>query len=221
MNFKFNYYWLLALVPAIFIIWFFVSKHENRPVRYLAYFGPKNALKINDTDYHSVPDFDFVDQYNEPVTQKTIEGKIYVAEYFFTTCQSICPIMNRNLERINKEFKNEPDFLILSHTVDPETDSVPVLLDYAKRHGVADKKWLFVTGEKAKLYELARKGYLLNADQGNGGEEDFIHTQNFALIDKERHIRGFYDGTDSAEISRLNTEIKLLIDEYRYKKTGS
>ena len=78
-----------------------------------------------------------------------------------------------------------------------------------------------MTGEKAKLYELARKGYLLNADQGNGGEEDFIHTQNFALIDKERHIRGFYDGTDSAEISRLNTEIKLLIDEYRYKKTGN
>jgi len=104
--------------------------------------------------------------------------------------------------------------MILSHTVDPETDSVRVLLDYAKAHGVNDLKWQFLTGEKQKLYNLARKGYLLNAEEGNGGEEDFIHTQNFALIDKEGHIRGFYDGTDSLEINRLILEVNLLKKEY-------
>lgn len=101
--------------------------------------------------------------------------------------------------------------------MDPETDSVPVLLEYAKFKGVTNKSWLFVTGPKQKLYELARKGYLLNAEEGNGGEEDFIHTQNFALIDKERHIRGFYDGTDSLEINRLIKEINLLYKEYDFK----
>lgn len=220
MKSKFNYYWLLALLPAIFIGWYFSSRANNRPIRYLAYFGPKNALKINDTQYHYIPDFKFINQYGETVTQKTTENKIYITEYFFTTCQSICPIMNTNLVRVYNEFKGEPDVMILSHTVDPETDSVPVLLDYAKRHGVNDKKWLFVTGSKPALYELARKGYLLNAESGNGGEEDFIHTQNFALVDKERHIRGFYDGTDSTEINRLIGEINILLHEYRYKDTN-
>lgn len=217
MKIKFNYYWLLVLVPAIFVTWYFLQRMENRPVRYLLYFGPKNALKTSDTLYHSIPEFEFVNQYGEKVTNSTFKNKIYVTEYFFTTCQSICPVMNDNLQTIYSEFKNEPDFMILSHTVDPETDSVPVLLDYAKRHGVSDRKWQFVTGEKTKLYELARKGYILNAEEGNGGPEDFIHTQNFALIDKDRHIRGYYDGTDSAEVRRLSSEIKLLLNEYTYK----
>jgi protein SCO1 len=214
MKFKVNYYWLLLLTPALFILWFFKSEKESKPVRYLAYYGPKNALKINDTTYHSIPDFDFTNQYGKKFGKKDVKGKIYITEYFFTTCKSICPIMNNNLQRVYAEFKNDEDFLILSHTVDPETDSVSVLLDYAKAHGVNDLKWQFLTGEKQKLYELARKGYLLNAEEGNGGEEDFIHTQNFALIDKEGHIRGFYDGTDSLEINRLILEVNLLKKEY-------
>lgn len=217
MNFKFSYYWLLILIPAFFISWYFISEKEDRPVRYLAYFGPKNALKVNDTTYHFIPAFEFTDQDNEKVTLQTVKNKIYVTEYFFTTCQSICPIMNDHLERVYKEFKSRPDFLIVSHTVDPETDSPAVLKEYARLHGVDDKKWLFVTGPKQKLYELARKGYLLNAEEGNGGAEDFIHTQNFALIDKEQHIRGFYDGTDSLEVNRLMQDIKLLFKEYDYK----
>jgi protein SCO1 len=217
MNIKFNYYWLLFLLPAIFVSWYFFSKAENRPIRYLAYFGPKNALKVNDTLYHFIPDFEFTNQFNEKINQTTLKNKFYVTEYFFTTCQSICPIMNTNLERVYKEFKNNPDFLILSHTVDPETDSVNTLMNYAMQHGVTDKKWLFLTGDKKKLYELARKGYLLNAEEGNGDADDFIHTQNFALIDKDKHIRGFYDGTDSLEINRLIGEIKLLEKENEYK----
>jgi protein SCO1 len=218
MKSKFNYYWLLLLIPICFILWFMVSKKEDKPARFLAYFGPKNALKLNDTTYHAIPDFEFISQDHEMINQKSVENKIYVTEYFFTTCQSICPIMNKNLDRVYEEFRVREDFLILSHTVDPETDSVAVLKQYALAHNVKDKKWLFVTGPKKELYELARRGYLLNAEEGNGGEEDFIHTQNFALIDKERHIRGFYDGTDSLEINRLIQDIHLLYKEYEYKK---
>jgi len=216
MNYK-NYYWYLLLIPLAFISWFFISKNENKPARYLPYFGPKKELKINDTTYHIIPDFDFTDQYNKSVTLQTVKNKIYVTEFFFTTCQSICPVMNDNLAKVYATFKNDDDFLILSHTVDPETDSVSVLKDYANIRNVKDKKWLFVTGSKQALYSMARKGYLLNAEEGNGGADDFIHTQNFALIDKDRHIRGYYAGTDSAEVERLIREIRILKKEYEYK----
>jgi protein SCO1/2 len=217
MNFKFSYYWLLALIPIVFIGWYFKSTQEIQAPRLLPYYGQRHTVKINDTGYHQVPNFEFINQFGEKVTEQTIRNKIYISEYFFTTCQSICPIMNANLDKVYAAFRDDPDFLILSHTVDPEVDSIPVLLDYAKKHGVKDKKWLFLTGEKKSLYELARKGYLLNDESGDGGIEDFIHTQNFALIDKERHIRGFYAGTDSLEIVRLIQEINLLKMEYAYK----
>lgn len=216
--FKDKYYWLLLLVPSIFIGWYFYSKKELKPIRTLAYFGPKNAIKVNDTTYHTIPPFFFIDQNNQKVTEQTVKDKIYVTDFFFTTCQSICPIMSNQLERVYKHFKTRNDILILSHTVEPEIDSVPQLLEYAKLHGVNDERWLFLTGEKKHLYQLARKGYLLNAEQGNGDAEDFIHTQNFALIDKERRIRGFYDGTDSVDISRLLIEIQILLDEYAFKE---
>jgi protein SCO1/2 len=217
MNSKFNYYWLLLLLPLAFLGWYYLSEKENKPLRYLPYFGPKQALKVNDTLYHFIPAFEFTDQDNQKVDLATVKDKIYVTEYFFTTCKSICPIMNTNLEQVYKTFKDRPDFLILSHTVDPETDSVPVLKEYALQHGVKDRRWLFLTGPKKELYDLARKGYLLNADEGNGDSEDFIHTQNFALIDKEQHIRGFYDGTDSLEIKRLIQDLNVLFKEYDYK----
>lgn len=221
MNGKFNYYWLLIFIPVVFITWYLFRAQEDKPITHLAYFGPKHALKVNDTTYHFIPDFEFTNQFNKKVTQETLKNKIYVTEYFFTTCQSICPVMNTNLERVYKEFKDEPDFMIVSHTVDPEMDSVPVLMEYAKKHGVISNKWLFLTGEKSKLYSLARKGYLLNAEEGNGDADDFIHTQNFALIDKDKHIRGFYDGTDSLEINRLIQDVKLLVKEYDYKERTS
>lgn len=218
MNTKGKYYWLLVLIPLAFVTWFFISKSENKPMRTLPYFGKKQTMQQGDTSYHTVKPFAFVDQYNEKVTEETVQGKIYVTDFFFTTCQSICPIMSTELERVYKTFEKKPEVMILSHTVDPEEDSVNVMLNYAKLHGVTDKRWLFLTGDKKHLYDLARQGYLLNAEEGNGGEEDFIHTQNFALVDKERHLRGFYDGTDSAEVSRLIIDIKLLLEEYDYKE---
>ena len=219
MIIKNKYNWMfLIFVPCIFVIWFFINKNEHKPIRTLAFFGPKNFHKINDTSYHTIPPFYFTNQFNQKVTEQTVNGKVYVTDFFFTTCKSICPVMSNSLERVYTKFKIRNDFLILSHTVDPETDSVAPLLDYSKLHNVSDDKWLFLTGDKKSLYEVARKGYLLNADIGSGGPDDFIHTQNFALIDKERHIRGFYDGTDNLEIKRLMNDIDLLFEEYVYKE---
>jgi protein SCO1 len=139
-----------------------------------------------------------------------VKGKVYVVDYFFTTCQSICPIMSKQLDRVYREQK---DVLILSHTVDPETDTPGALNAYAKKFNADSKRWIFLTGSKPELYDLARTGYLLDAQEGNGGEEDFIHTQNFALIDKKGRIRGYYDGTDSSSVSDLITDIDFLLEE--------
>lgn len=214
---KSKYYWLLLALPLFFMIWYFISKRENKPLRELPYYGPKTYGAKKDTNYHTIGNFCFTDQYGRNISKDSLKGFVYVTEYFFTTCKSICPVMNHHLETVYKQFAHRKDFRILSHTVDPETDSVPVLAAYAKQRGVGDTRWLFVTGKKKELYELARKSYLLNAEEGNGDSEDFIHTQNFALIDKDFHIRGFYDGTDSLEIVRLMNEINVLLLEYDYK----
>jgi len=218
MNTKGNYYWLLLIIPAIFVAWYFFNKSEQKPIRTLPYFGQKNSIKDGDTAYHKVKPFLFINQYGGNVTEETVKGKIYVTDFFFTTCQSICPIMSNELERVYKQFATNKDVLILSHTVAPEEDSVNVLMDYAKLHGVTNKQWLFLTGDKKHLYDMARTSYLLNMEEGNGDADDFIHTQNFALVDKESHLRGFYDGTDSLEVSRLITDLKLLLEEYAYKE---
>lgn len=218
MNTKGNYYWLLLIIPLAFVGWYFFNKNEHKPLRTLPYFGQKNSIKEGDTTYHTVKPFCFINQYNEKVTEETVKGKIYVTDFFFTTCQSICPIMSTELERVYKQFASNKDVLILSHTVAPEEDSVNVMMDYAKLHGVTNKQWLFLTGDKKHLYDMARTSYLLNMEEGNGDADDFIHTQNFALVDKERHLRGFYDGTDSLEVSRLIVDMNLLLEEYAYKE---
>ena len=216
--FKNKTYLFVLIAIAIIAGLYYLSTKRPQPIRTLPYFEPKNYTNTKSAAHHAVQDFSFTNQFNEKVTEQTVKQKLYVTDFFFTTCQSICPIMSNQLERVYKEFKSRNDFLILSHTVNPETDSVPQLLHYAEQHGVTDKHWLFLTGDKKQLYELARKGYLLNAEEGDGGEDDFIHTQNFALVDKERHIRGFYDGTDSAEVTRLIADIHLLFEEYAYKE---
>ncbi len=204
----------IALIAA-----YFFRKNENKPLYLLPHYGPKtyNAEKV-DTNYHSIPNFGFTNQYNELITQENTKGKIYVADYFFTTCQSICPIMSNQMERVAAKFASNPDILFLSHTVNPEEDSVPVLMNYALQHHAVKNKWHFLTGNKKDLYDIARKGYLLNAEEGDGGEDDFIHTQNFALIDKQRHIRGFYDGTDSVSINKMIIDIEMLLKEENAQK---
>lgn len=211
-------YLLLVLVPVTFVAFYFIKKNDPKPIRTLPYFGPKTYSHTRDTVYHAIPDFEFVNQLGEKVSQEKVKGKIYAADYFFTTCQSICPIMSNQMERVARQFRNNPSVLFLSHTVNPEEDSVPVLKEYADRHHADPQQWLFLTGNKKELYGLARKGYLLNAEEGDGGEDDFIHTQNFALVDKERHIRGYYDGTDSLDMNRLINDIQILLNEYNWKE---
>ena len=166
---------------------------------------------------HRVSSFSFLNQDGKVVSDETVSGKVYVVDYFFTTCGSICPIMTGQMRRIQVAFIHEDDLLILSHTVWPEVDSVPQMKKYALEKGVKSGKWHLLTGEKEKLYELARKSYFVlkpaEAENTGDGNSDFIHTNNFVLVDRERRIRGYYDGTDSTEVSELIVDIQSLLDE--------
>lgn len=165
--------------------------------------------------YHKIADFSLTNQNGETITQNTYKDKIYVADFFFTTCQTICPIMTDHMVDIQDEIKNDDDIMLLSHTVTPEIDSVAQLKKYAIKKGVNDKKWNLVTGDKKQIYDLARKSYLAVKDQDYGDQYDMIHTENFMLIDKKRQIRGFYDGTNPEDIQRLIQDIETLKKEYQ------
>ena len=163
--------------------------------------------------YHTIADFSFTNQNGETITQKDYEGKIYVADFFFTTCATICPKMTINLEEIQAAFAKNAKVKLLSHTVFPETDSVPVLKAYAKKHHVDDTQWNLVTGDKKEIYAIARKSYL--AVKMGKPEElyDMVHTENFVLVDTKKRVRGFYDGTNKEDMKRLIEYITFLINE--------
>jgi protein SCO1/2 len=166
--------------------------------------------------YHKIAPFELINQNGDTVTDADYQGKIYVADFFFTTCPSICPIMTKNMTMIQEEFKNDPDVLLLSHSVTPEIDSVAVLREYADRKGVMDAKWNLVTGDRQQIYNLARKSYLAVKKNKYGGENAMIHTENFLLIDKEGRLRGrSYDGTDVEEIQALIADIYVLKESYK------
>jgi len=165
--------------------------------------------------YHKIADFSLVNQNGETITQDNYKDKIYVADFFFTTCQTICPIMTDHMKAIQNELIDDKDVLLLSHSVTPEIDSVAQLKRYAVEKGVIDAKWNLVTGDKKQIYELARKSYLAVKSDGDGGPYDMIHTENFMLIDKKNQIRGFYDGTNKEDIDRLLNDIEVLKEEYK------
>jgi protein SCO1 len=166
-----------------------------------------------------VQPFSFVNQEGKRVTEKDVLGKVYVAEYFFTTCEGVCPKMNRNMKTIYEAYKNEDGFLILSHTVDPDTDTIGRMKAYADSLGANASKWLFLTGRKDSLYNSARVSYLLDDPKNNSVkiEDQFLHTQFFALVDKQGRVRKIYDGLKKDEISELNKDISKLLSE---KKAG-
>jgi protein SCO1/2 len=216
---------LLISAALIAVIVGYLKINDKKPLRYLPYFGIqrvdtilKSGMYTKDTVFHTVQDFNFVNQDGKNVSQKDFDGSIYVTDFFFTTCQSICPIMSKEMEKVAAAYKGNSKVKILSHTVNPEFDSVPVLKAYAQQHNADVKQWMFVTGNKQELYAIARTGYYLNAEQGDGGPEDFIHTQNFALVDMEKHLRGYYDGTKPEEVDQLIKDIALLLKEYDYKQ---
>ena len=169
---------------------------------------------IHVSKYHKISDFILTNQNGKEITQADYKDKIYVADFFFTTCQDICPVMTKNMYELQEELKNDNEILLLSHTVIPEFDTVKRLKEYAIENNVDDSKWNLVTGDKKQIYELARKSYLAVEDS-NFNEFDMIHTENFMLIDKEKQIRGFYDGTNSEEINRLLKDIEVLKQSYK------
>ncbi|WP_339610885.1 SCO family protein [uncultured Planktosalinus sp.] len=163
--------------------------------------------------YHTIADFSLANQNGDTITQKNYQDKIYIADFFFTTCPTICPIMTDNMLKLQEKLKDQDDVLLLSHTVTPEIDSVPVLKAYAEKKGVNDAKWNLVTGDKKHIYDLARKSYLVAKDEPYGGNYDMIHTENFVLVDAQKRIRGFYDGTNWEEMEELLEDLKILLRE--------
>lgn len=164
--------------------------------------------------YHTIADFSLTNQNGKTITQEDYKDKIYVADFFFTTCPTICPIMTKNMASLQEKILDDQDVMLLSHSVTPEIDSVPQLKKYALEKGVRDSKWNLVTGDKKQIYELARKSYMAVKTDGDGGQYDMIHTENFILVDKERRIRGFYDGTKPEEIEVLLEDLETLKSSY-------
>ena len=175
----------------------------------LPIFGERELVGV-DTVYHTIAPFQFVDQDSALITNETFSGKIYVADFFFTSCRTICPIMKTQMLRVYEATQQMPDVLIVSHTIDPDYDTVALLRDFAQRLGVASSKWHFVTGEKDSIYKIAQTSYFATAMEDKTEPDGFIHSGAFLLIDKKQRIRGKYDGTKEEDVNRLIADIKKL-----------
>ena len=198
-------------IIAISIFYSILKPKETLPIYQPAQVNAKLvdtsiAYKIK---YHTISDFSLINQNGDTITEAFYDDKIYVADFFFTTCQSICPIMTKNMKEVQDKLINDKEILLLSHSVTPEIDSVEQLKRYAISNQINDDKWNLVTGDKKQIYNLARKSYLAVEDDPLGNY-DMIHTENFILIDKKKQIRGFYDGTLESEIIRLLDDIEIL-----------
>lgn len=209
---------LLALSSVIIVLMYQALKPEKRlPVYQPSMVNPElvDSTLVYVKKYHSIADFKLINQNGDTISQADYADKIYIADFFFTTCPTICPVMTANMADIQQIIKGDDEVMLLSHSVTPEIDSVPQLKKYALEKGVIDAKWNLLTGDKKQIYELARKSYLAVLTDGDGGPYDMIHTENFILVDKERRIRGFYDGTSSEEVAQLLEDLKVLKSSYR------
>jgi protein SCO1 len=184
-------------------------KKEEPP---LPIFGER-TVNGADTLYHTIAPFQFVDQDSVVVTNQTFRGKIYIADFFFTSCRTICPIMKTQMLRVYDSLKNDPEILILSHTIDPEYDTVALLHDFANRLGVKSDKWHFVTGVKDSIYKIAQTSYFATAMEDKTEPDGFIHSGAFLLLDKQGRIRGKYDGTKEEDVNRLIEDVGRLKKE--------
>jgi protein SCO1/2 len=192
------------------------SRVDALPFFNEASFTPKwispKSKELN--NFHKIPDFELVNQNGEKVTQKTFENKIYITDFFFTTCPGICPMMTDSMLKLQEEFKNDTAVLFLSHSVTPTIDSVSKLKEYALENGIIDKRWYLVTGNKKEIYDLGRKFYFVEQDLGKPkGIDAFLHTENFVLIDKNKHIRGIYNSLNRASLAQLIIDVKALQKE--------
>lgn len=205
----------ILFFPSLF--WLLLTTGKNH-FKHLEYFGQKIVTEKGDTLYHTIPSFSFINQEGKRITDKDLDGKIYVANFFFASCTNVCPKMNEQLQRVAEKFKDNDQIKFLSHTIDPESDSVPVLSDYAMKHNADNKQWWFLTGSKDSIYTLAREGYISIVGEASRDRNDIPHSQNLFLVDKEKHIRGIYDGLEPAEVDTLIDEISVLLQEYKEKK---
>lgn len=216
--YKYRKFFIVLIVFSVVTISLFYS--ALKPKKTLPIYNPAdvNPELVDSTvqyksKYHTIADFSFINQNGDTITQKNYDGKIYVADFFFTTCGSICPKMTTNLEDVQKAVLNNPKVMLLSHTVFPEVDSVSVLKEYAIKHHVVDSKWNLVTGDKKEIYTMARKSYLAVKLGRPDQLYDMVHTENFVLVDQKRRVRGFYDGTNKEDIKRLLEDIEFLSQE--------
>ncbi|GGW28757.1 SCO family protein [Arenibacter certesii] len=216
---KLKYVGIALFIVSSIIIYLFMD--AVKPKKLLPVYQPSmvNFELVDSTmqhikKYHTIADFALTNQNGELITQQDYEDKIYIADFFFTTCPTICPIMTKNMADIQSKIKDDDDVMLLSHSVTPDIDSVPQLKKYAEEQGVLDHKWNLVTGDKKQIYELARRSYLAVKTDGDGGPFDMIHTENFILVDKSKRIRGFYDGTNSEEMEELMSDLEILKASY-------
>jgi protein SCO1/2 len=201
----------ILLVPAIWALFLYTGQHD---VSTVPYFGPREAVQqpngTTDTIYHKIPAYTFDGHNGRKVDNNTFNNSVYVADFIFTTCAEICPKMSTQLMRVQNEFKEFENVKFLTHTVNPKHDTVEVMKNYAEQYGAMDGKWFFVTGDKKEIYDIARYGYFLDVRDGDGGEHDFIHSQDLILVDQNGHIRGIYDGTESFKVNDLIKDIRAL-----------
>lgn len=211
----------LIFVAGVIIAYFLTKPSDEKPLKVYNPIDVQSEMVDKDLSRkgfgHTIQEFSFTDQTGKSYGSKDLKGKIYVAEYFFTTCGTICPVMNAEMQRVQEAYKGNDKFKILSFTVDPETDSVAQMKIYADGHGANPKQWHFLTGDKKDLYKLARRSFfvLKPAEAQNQGDvgSDFIHTNYFVLVDTQKRIRGYYDGTDSREVDKLIKDIQKLLEE--------
>ncbi|WP_163401071.1 SCO family protein [Flavobacterium fluviatile] len=223
MKIQINYK-ILGVITSIFLLGSCANKQqeeEGMPFYNSAEFTPEwiSADSPNYDKIHTIPEFSFTNQEGEPVTEKTVEGKIYVANFMFTSCGSICPKMTDNMKILQDKFANDAEMLLLSHSVTPEKDTVEVLKNYAKEKGCISGKWHLLTGDKNAIYTIAKREYFAGDSIGYYGKlNDFLHTENFILVDGKRRIRGVYNGTLPIEMDRIIEDIITLKKEKLQKK---
>jgi protein SCO1 len=198
---------------AILVLGFLLFSCKGGSQRELPFLGPSVVNAVGDSVHHSIPSFGFLNQDGDSVTQATVANKVYVSDFFFTSCPTICPVMKTQMLRVFEKFKGDSSFVILSHTIDPRHDSLQVLRDYRKRLGIEGIQWQFLRAEQDYVHDLAQKSYLVSALEDKTAEDQggFVHSGAFVLVDKQRHIRGVYDGTKEKEVNRLIKDVELLL----------
>ncbi len=204
----------VTIIFCFVLLTVFAACNQEPKEEKLKIYGRSEVTDAGDTIYHKIEDYKFVDQDSAWVTPATFEGKIYVADFFFTSCPTICPIMKTQMLRVYEKYETNPEVMMLSHSIDPKHDTVAVLKEFADRLGVKSDKWHFITGNKDDIFKLGQTSYMVAATEDSSEPGGYIHSGAFILVDKDRRIRGFYDGTVAEQVDKLMMDMDKLLKEY-------